>query len=260
MTTLTWLRSGADVSLGIADVLLTSATAVNRRGAALAGPALGTVSRTLSHATHTDSLARDLQARGARVRSDARIRLSLLLDRLVPSILAAVLQRTDLTAVVHEQVDIDQLVKDVDLDGVASRLDIDAVAARLDVDAVVARLDLTRIVLERVDLTRIVLERVDMDRVVPDVLAHIDLVGIAEYLIDAIDLPQIVRDSSGALASDTVRGARLRGVAGDRAIQRLRDRMLHGDHGNHGDHGDHGIEGPGSPEANGPLVRPPESS
>jgi hypothetical protein len=54
----------------------------------------------------------------------------------------------------------------------------------------------------------------------------VDIVGIAEYVVDAIDLPQIVRDSSGALTSDTVRGVRMRGVAGDRAIRRVRDRVL----------------------------------
>ena len=226
MTAPSWLHDSADISLGIAGVLRDLAREVNRRSVTVVAPVASFVARDLARVGPTRTLLRQLQARGERLRRDTRVQVSHELDRLVPLVLAAVLQRTDLTAVVHEQVDIDQLIKDVDLDAVAGRLDVDAVAGRLDVDAVAGRLDVDAVI-ERLDLTRIVLDRVDMDQVVTDVLDHVDLVGIAEYLIDAVDLPQIVRDSSGALASDTIRGARLRGVAGDRAVQRLRDRVLH---------------------------------
>lgn len=226
MTPATRLRSSVDISLGLAALMRDATAAVNRRGVAAAGPLVGLVGRNLTRITGSASLAESLELRGVRLREEARVQLSHLLDQLVPPVIAAVLQRIDLTAIVHEQVDVDRLVKDVDLDAAASRLDVEAVAGRLDVDAVAARLDLEAVV-DRLDLTRIVLERVDMDRVIPDVLDHVDLVGIAEYLVDEIDLPQIVRDSSGALASDTVRGVRMRGVAGDRAIQRARNRMFH---------------------------------
>jgi hypothetical protein len=225
LTTPSWLRSSADVSLGLAGLLASAGASGARRNLAVASPVLRVVARDVVLLTGSSRRVRELQARGELLRERTRIELSRLLDRMVPVLLASILRRMDLTAVVHEQVDIDRLVKDVDVDGVASRLDLDAVVQRVDVDAVVQRVDLDTIV-QRLDLTGIVLDRVDMERVVQEVLSHVDIIGIAEYVVDAIDLPQIVRDSSGALTSDTVRGVRMRGVAGDRAIRRMRDRML----------------------------------
>jgi len=95
---------------------------------------------------------------------------------------------------VLRRVDVTDIVRTrVDLDAVAAGLDVDAVAARLDVDAVVGR---------------------------------VDLAAIAMQVIEAVDLPEVIRESSGAMASDTVRGARMRGIAGDQAIGRVRDRLL----------------------------------
>ena len=93
---------------------------------------------------------------------------------------------------------------------------MDAVARRLDLDAV----------LERLDLTSIVLRRVDLEAIVEAVLADIDLVGLAEEVIDAIDLPEIIRESTGSMASDTVRGARMQGITADEAVARAMDRLL----------------------------------
>jgi predicted RNase H-like nuclease len=93
---------------------------------------------------------------------------------------------------------------------------VDAVAQRLDFDAI----------LDRLDLTDIVLERVNLDLLVSEVLGRIDLVGLAEQVIDAIDLPEIIRESTGSMASDTVRGVRMQSIAGDEAISRAVDRLL----------------------------------
>jgi len=53
----------------------------------------------------------------------------------------------------------------------------------------------------------------------------LDAMWLAEML-DEIDLPEIIRDSSGALTSDTVQGARIRSAAADQAVGRVRDRFL----------------------------------
>ena len=90
--------------------------------------------------------------------------------------------------------DIDQLVASV-----VSRLDIEAVAT----DA-----------LEQIDLTEIVLQQVD-------------LVRVAEYVVQGIDLPEIIRESTGTVASETVRGLRMQGVDADVAVARIADRLLH---------------------------------
>jgi hypothetical protein len=58
------------------------------------------------------------------------------------------------------------------------------------------------------------------------VLARIDLVGIAEEVIDAVDLPEIIRESTGSMASETVRGARMQGIHADEAVGRAVDRIL----------------------------------
>jgi len=98
----------------------------------------------------------------------------------------------------------------VDLDAVAERLDLDRVARRLDVDAVVARADLDAAA-----------ARLDVDAF----LDRVDLVGIAQEVVDGIGLPDIVRESTGSLATETVEEVRLQGMAADDAIARLVDRI-----------------------------------
>ena len=194
----------------------------------------------------------------------------------------AVQDRLDLTAIVLERVVLDALVM-VGLD----RVDIDAVARRLDIEAVVERLDLTAIVLERVDLdalvkvvldrvdingvarrvdveavldrldlTAVVLQRVDLDALVKTVLARIDIadiVGLAEEVIDAVDLPEIIRESTGSMASDTVRGARMQGIVADEAVGRAVDRLLL----RHGRRHTEAL-GPGMSDSQPPGTPPPE--
>jgi hypothetical protein len=104
---------------------------------------------------------------------------------------------------------------------VLDRVDLTAVVLeRVDLDAVLDA------VLDRIDLTAVVLERVDLDALVQAVLARIDLVALAEEVIDAVDLPEIIRESTGSMASETVRGARMQGIAADEAVGRAVDRLL----------------------------------
>ncbi|WP_107765212.1 pentapeptide repeat-containing protein [Nocardioides terrigena] len=155
------------------------------------------------------------------------------------AVVTTVLDRLDLTAVVLQRVDLEAVVTTV-----LDRLDLTAVVLqRVDLEAVVTtvldRLDLTEIVLQRVDLqavvttvldrldlTEIVLQRVDLQAVVATVLSQTDLVAIAEEVIDAVDLPEIIRESTGSMASDTVRGARMQGISADEAVGRAVDRLL----------------------------------
>jgi len=128
------------------------------------------------------------------------------------------------------RVDVASVVEAVDVDAVARRLDLDAVLDRIDLTAVVlGRVDLDAVldaVLDRIDLTSVVLERVDLDALVQAILARVDLVALAEEVIDAVDLPEIIRESTGSMASDTVRGARMQGIAADEAVGRAVDRLL----------------------------------
>lgn len=77
-------------------------------------------------------------------------------------------------------------------------------------------------IVRRIDLTSLVVRQVDFNVVVQSV----DLTGLAEQVMERIDLPEIIRESTGSVASETVRGARMQGIAADEAISRAVDRLL----------------------------------
>ena len=64
--------------------------------------------------------------------------------------------------------------------------------------------------------------RLDLD----PILERADVVGIARYVIEAIDLPELIRSSTGSMTSDMVRGVRAQGADADEAVQRVVDRLL----------------------------------
>jgi hypothetical protein len=158
----------------------------------------------------------------------------------------AVIDRVDLDAVVA-RVDLDAAVARVDLDAAVARVDLDAAVRRVDLDGAVARVDLQRIinridvdgivadvdlqaVIDRLDIAAIV-ALVDPDPVVARVnfdaaIARIDLLRIAQEVVDGIDLPGIIRDSTGSLASEAVQGVRLQGQQADDAVGQLVSRMF----------------------------------
>ncbi len=228
-----------DVAVGLSAVAVTGLAHLGRRAVAGLTPVAGVALRPLLSPGHAprawlDGIAR----RGVEERRAIRRAVRELLDALVPTVLVAVLQRVDLTGTVQRYVDLDALVADVDLDAAAARLDIDAVAARLDIDAVAARLDLDAIaarlhvnaVAARLDLDAIAAQ-LDVDAVarridLSAIIDRIDLVGLAEEVINGIDLPEIIRESTGSMASDTVQGVRMQGIAGDEAVSRVVGRLL----------------------------------
>ncbi len=239
-----------DLAVGTTAAVATATVAVVRRSSRLVAPVvrIGLHPPLLPARRHPATLLGTLAEYGGRQRRRVGDEVSRLLDVLVPRLAPEVLRRLDLTTLVGRYVDIDALVTGVDLDAAAARLDVDAVAARLEVDTVAARLNIAA-VLDRLDLTALVRERVDLDSLVGSVdldaiaarldvdavaarldidavIDRIDLVGLAEEVIEAIDLPEIIRESSGAVASDTVRSVRMQGVAGDEAVGRVFDRLL----------------------------------
>jgi hypothetical protein len=76
------------------------------------------------------------------------------------------------------------------------------------VPAVVANL------MGRVDLAQLIEDNVDLDRLAMDV-------------VNAVDLPRIIRESSGTVTSEAVRGVRTQSMEADQAIARVVDRVLH---------------------------------
>jgi hypothetical protein len=129
------------------------------------------------------------------------------------------LRQVDLDAIVSK-IDIDAIVRQVDIDAIARQVDIDAIVSQVDIDAVAKRIDMDAIV-ERIDIDAIV-SRVDVEAI----LRRLDLVAIAEEVVNGIDLPEIIRESTGSMASDVVRDARMQSIDADVAIARVVDRVI----------------------------------
>ena len=97
-------------------------------------------------------------------------------------------------------------------------------------DAILDRIDLTQVAIDRIDIDRIV-DSIDLDRIVARVdidavIDRVDLAALAEEVISEIDLPEIIRGSTTAVTSETVRSVRVQSAEGDRAMARLVDRIL----------------------------------
>ena len=146
------------------------------------------------------------------------------LDVVVPVVAELILDRLRLTELVRRHVDLDQVVSGVDLDAIVERLDLPAIVARVDLDEVAARLDIEA-VLDRLDLTATVVNRVDFETLMDSVLAEVDMARIVSQVLDEIELPVLIRESTGTMASDTVQTVRLRGVNADEAVNRLAARL-----------------------------------
>jgi hypothetical protein len=67
----------------------------------------------------------------------------------------------------------------------------------------------------------VLLRRVDLEAVV----RRVDLAGVAQDVVVSMDLPEVIRESTAAVSSESVRLVRMRGIAGDAAVGRLADRL-----------------------------------
>jgi hypothetical protein len=170
-----------------------------------------------------------LSDRGRKTLTSTGNDLDRLITAMVPAVVAEVLDTLDLNAIVRDRVDLDGLVAAVDIASVIDRVDVDAVVQKVDIDAIVSRLDIDAIA-DRLDLDR-VLARLDVNAIVAGVdidaiVDRINVVDLAEEVISEIDLPEIIRDSTGSMASQVVRDARMQSVDADEAISRFVDRWL----------------------------------
>jgi len=62
--------------------------------------------------------------------------------------------------------------------------------------------------------------------VVTDVLDQLDLAAIARTVINEIDLPEIIRVSTGSVASESVRDVRIQAIEADEVVARWFGRVL----------------------------------
>jgi hypothetical protein len=102
---------------------------------------------------------------------------------------------------------------------VAARGARERVDARRELSALLDRLvpAVMDQVLRRADLTVVVQRYVDVDALV----AQVDI----EAVLDRLDLPEIIRSSTGAVSSEAVRQVRMRGIAADDAVGQVARRF-----------------------------------
>ena len=142
------------------------------------------------------------------------------LDEIVSKVdIDGIVRQVDIDAIVSK-VDIDGIVRQVDINAIARQVDVDAIVPQVDIDAIARRIDIDAIV-ERIDIDAIV-SRVDIDAIV----GRLDLVALAEEVVNGIDLPEIIRESTGSMASDVVRDARMQSIDADVVIARVVDRII----------------------------------
>lgn len=101
-----------------------------------------------------------------------------------------------------------------------TRSTVAALAAEI-VDLVLAELDVTALVRDRVDIDAIA-ATIDIEAII----TRIDLVGLADTVIDGVDLPRIIRDSTTSVTADVMTDVRGQGERADDAVSGFVDRLL----------------------------------
>lgn len=245
-------RSLARSSVSLATGTVREAAAVASTVAPMAVPPIRTVVAAV-------------QDGGRKVEAAAQAATDQALRQTIRRVADVAMQVLDLTAIVRDHVDLDAVVAAVDLDAVVDRIDLDAVVARVDIDRIIGRLDLDAVAdridigrqIDRVDLNsvagRIDLDglageldlnalagRIDLDPLVAgvdvdavvakvdldQVIRRLDLNALAREVIAAIDLPAIIRESTGALSSEMVRDFRAQSRSADDAVAGFVSRLF----------------------------------
>jgi hypothetical protein len=63
-------------------------------------------------------------------------------------------------------------------------------------------------------------------RIADAVITRLDLGALVEQVLAEMDLPALIRESTGSMASETVHNARMAGISADEAINRVVERHL----------------------------------
>jgi len=90
---------------------------------------------------------------------------------------------------------------------------------------------LVDLILNEIDLNALVREHVDIDSLAADldieaVINRIDLIGLADKVIEGVDLPAIIRDSTNSMTAEVMTDVRTQGERADDVVAGIVDRML----------------------------------
>ena len=136
---------------------------------------------------------------------------------LVPQVTAGALDQIDLTALVRERLDINAVAQDIDIDALVARVDINAIIDRVGPERggrPARRQPGRRTARPRGGRRRASTSRASRRR-----------------SSTRSTSPEIIRDSSGAMASETVQEVRVLGIGADRFVAKIVDRVLRRKHG-----------------------------
>ena len=90
---------------------------------------------------------------------------------------------------------------------------------------------LVDLVLDEMDLNALVRERVDIDALAADIdidaiINRIDLITLADKVIDGVDLPAIIRESTNSMTAEVMTDVRTQGERADDVVAGIVSRML----------------------------------
>jgi hypothetical protein len=91
--------------------------------------------------------------------------------------------------------------------------------------------DLVDLVLDEMDLNALVRERLDIDAIAADldieaVINRVDLIALADRVIEGVDLPAIIRESTNSMTAEVMTDVRTQGERADDVVAGIVDRML----------------------------------
>lgn len=86
-------------------------------------------------------------------------------------------------------------------------------------------------ILDEIDLNAVVHERLDIDALVADldidaVINRIDLIALADKVIEGVDLPGIIRESTNTVSAEVMANVRTQGERADDLVAGIVDRVL----------------------------------
>jgi hypothetical protein len=87
------------------------------------------------------------------------------------------------------------------------------------------------LVLDEIDMTSFVTERLDVDAIaagldIDAVINRIDLIALADKVIDGVDLPGIIRESTNSVTAEVMNDVRTQGERADDLVAGIVDRVL----------------------------------
>jgi hypothetical protein len=94
-----------------------------------------------------------------------------------------------------------------------------------------AAVGLVDLILDELDLNAVVRERLDIDALAADldieaVINRVNLIALADRVIEGVDLPAIIRESTNSMTAEVMTDVRTQGERADDVVAGIVDRML----------------------------------